>query len=103
MLSSAVAIARAIIKDPKILVLDEATSALDNESERVVQAALDEMHRISPRTTLVVAHRLETVKGCDKIAVLDRGGVKEFGSHSSLLEQKGLYYVLWKKQGVKEE
>ena len=68
-----VAIARAIVIDPKILVLDEATSALDNESEKIVQAALDAMQERKPRTTLVVAHRLETVKKCDKIVVLDRG------------------------------
>ena len=83
--------------------MDEATSALDNESERVVQAALDAMQKANPRTTLVVAHRLEIVKGCDSIAVLDHGGVKEFGSHSELLQQRGLYYDLWKKQGLKEE
>ena len=98
-----IAIARAILADPQILVLDEATSALDNESEKVVQAALDEMQARYPRTTLVVAHRLQTVKECDNIAVLDRGGVKEFGSHDKLLEEKGLYYNLWKKQGMKEE
>ena len=98
-----VAIARAIVKDPKILVLDEATSALDNESEKIVQAALDAMQERKPRTTLVVAHRLETVKKCDKIVVLDRGGVKEQGSHSELLKQKGLCHTLWSKQGGKEE
>ena len=91
------------MKDPKILVLDEATSALDNESEKIVQAALDAMQEKKPRTTLVVAHRLETVKKCDKIVVLDRGGVKEQGSHAELLKQKGLYHTLWSKQGVKEE
>lgn len=76
---------------------------MDNESEKVVQAALDEMQRMNPRTTLVVAHRLETIKECDNIAVIDRGGVKEFGPHASLMEEKGLYYDLWKKQGIKEE
>ena len=98
-----IAIARAIVKDPKILVLDEATSALDNESEKIVQAALDAMQEKKPRTTLVVAHRLETVKKCDKIVVLDRGGVKEQGSHAKLLKQKGLYHTLWYKQGGKAE
>lgn len=98
-----VAIARAIVKDPQILVLDEATSALDNESEKIVQAALDDMQQKHPRTTLVVAHRLETVKKCDKIVVLDRGGVKEQGSHAELLNLKGLYHSLWTKQGGKEE
>jgi ATP-binding cassette subfamily B (MDR/TAP) protein 1 len=95
-----IAIARAIIKNSPILVLDEATSALDPKSETIVQAALDEMQETQPRTTLVVAHRLTTVEKCDSIAVLDRGGVKEVGSHSSLLEQKGLHYELWKQQGT---
>jgi len=97
-----VAIARAIIKDPAILVLDEATSALDNESEKVVQKALDDMQKANPRTTLTVAHRLSTVKDCNKIVVLDRGGVGESGSHDELLRQKGLYHTLWQKQGLKE-
>lgn len=98
-----VAIARAIIKNPIVLVLDEATAALDNESEKVVQAALDKMQETNPRTTLTVAHRLETVKNCDKIVVLDNGGVKEEGSHSELLELKGLYHTLWSKQGGGEK
>jgi ATP-binding cassette subfamily B (MDR/TAP) protein 1 len=93
-----VAIARAIIKNPKILVLDEATAALDNESEKIVQAALDSMQETNPRTTLTVAHRLETVKGCDKIVVLDNGGVKEEGTHAELLALEGLYHSLWTKQ-----
>lgn len=98
-----VSIARAIIKDPKILVLDESTSALDNESEKIVQAALDAMQQQNPRTTLTVAHRLSTVKDCDKIVVLDGGGVKESGSHDELLQQEGVYYNLWRKQGIKED
>lgn len=93
-----VAIARAIIKNPKILVLDEATAALDNESEKIVQAALDKMQETNPRTTLTVAHRLETVKNCDKIVVIDDGGVKEAGTHSDLLNLRGLYHTLWTKQ-----
>ena len=98
-----VAIARAIIKDPEILVLDEATSALDTESERVVQEALDQMQKNKPRTTLTVAHRLMTIKDCDKIAVLEGGGVLECGSHSELLEKQGLYSELWAAQGVDED
>ena len=94
-----VAIARAIVKDPKLLILDEATAALDNESERIVQAALDHMQEANARTTLVVAHRLETVKKCDKIVVLDGGGVKEQGSHDELLQMEGVYHSLWTKQG----
>eukprot|EP00985_Skeletonema_marinoi_P011151 scaffold5282_cov242-Skeletonema_marinoi.AAC.1 len=94
-----VAIARAIVKEPKLLILDEATAALDNESEKIVQAALDHMQEANARTTLVVAHRLETVKKCDKIVVLDGGGVKEQGSHDELLEMEGIYHSLWTKQG----
>ena len=85
------------IKNPKMLVLDEATAALDNESEKVMQAALDKMQETNPRTTLTVAHRLETVKNCDKICVLDGGGVREEGTHAELLEAKGLYHSLWTK------
>lgn len=81
----------------------EATSALDNESERVVQEALDKLQEAQPRTTLVVAHRLVTVKNCDWIAVLDDGGVAELGSHDELVKQEGLYHELWMKQGAKEE
>jgi ATP-binding cassette subfamily B (MDR/TAP) protein 1 len=98
-----IAIARAIVQNPKILILDEATAALDNESERVVQAALDELQLKQPRTTLVVAHRLVTVKNCTKICVLDQGAVKELGTHDELLKQKGLYHELWQKQGATEE
>lgn len=99
-----IAIARAIIKNPKILVLDEATSALDNESQRIVQAALDELQRKQPRTTLTVAHRLATIKNCDKIAVLGGGGVQECAPHNELIKNhQGLYYRLWKAQGATAE
>mmetsp|Transcript_29626 Transcript_29626/g.43687 ORF Transcript_29626/g.43687 Transcript_29626/m.43687 type:complete len:534 (-) Transcript_29626:101-1702(-) len=98
-----VAIARAIISNPPVLILDEATSALDNESEKIVQAALDEMQKTQPRTTLVVAHRLTTVKDCDNICVLGDGGVQELGPHSELLAGKGLYHQLWKLQGCVDE
>ena len=80
-----VAIARAIIKDPAILLLDEATSALDNESERVVQAALDDLLTHRKRTTIVIAHRLTTIQNADKIVVLDRGSVVEAGTHKELM------------------
>ncbi|CAN0578929.1 unnamed protein product, partial [Laminaria digitata] len=80
-----IAIARAIINDPSILLLDEATSALDNESERQVQAALDNLQSQKRRTTLVVAHRLTTVRKADRIAVISNGGVLELGSHKELL------------------
>eukprot|EP00529_Nitzschia_sp_RCC80_P006757 CAMPEP_0113456924 /NCGR_PEP_ID=MMETSP0014_2-20120614/9140_1 /TAXON_ID=2857 /ORGANISM="Nitzschia sp." /LENGTH=1428 /DNA_ID=CAMNT_0000348397 /DNA_START=343 /DNA_END=4629 /DNA_ORIENTATION=- /assembly_acc=CAM_ASM_000159 len=98
-----VAIARAVISQPKVLILDEATAALDNESEEKVQAALDHIQETQPRTTLVVAHRLMTVKKCEKICFLGDGGVEEFGSHDELLAKKGEYAKLWKMQGAAEE
>jgi subfamily B ATP-binding cassette protein MsbA len=85
-----IAIARAILKDPPILILDEATSALDAESERLVQSALANLMR--GRTTLVIAHRLATVRDADRIVVLDGGEVREIGSHEQLLRQAGGLY-----------
>lgn len=95
-----IAIARAIVNpNIKMLVLDEATAALDNESEKIVQAALDNVQKTHPRTTLMVAHRLSTVRNCNQIAVLGNGGVRELGTHDVLLEKRGLYRELWDKQG----
>jgi subfamily B ATP-binding cassette protein MsbA len=90
------AIARALLQDPDILILDEATSALDTISERLVQQALDDLSR--DRTTLVVAHRLSTICQADKIAVLSQGKVIEIGSHDELLEQESEYCKLWQMQ-----
>ncbi|KAM3331882.1 hypothetical protein ACQJBY_027642 [Aegilops geniculata] len=86
-----VAIARAILKDPRVLLLDEATSALDAESERIVQDALDKV--MVSRTTIVVAHRLSTIKGADTIAVIKDGSVAEKGRHESLMDIKGGVYA----------
>jgi subfamily B ATP-binding cassette protein MsbA len=83
------AIARAIYKDAPILILDEATSALDSESERAVQAALDELMR--GRTTLVIAHRLSTIEHADRVAAIDAGRLVEQGTHAELLARGGLY------------
>lgn len=83
------AIARAILRDPPILILDEATSSLDSESERIVQLAFSNLMR--NRTTLVIAHRLSTVQNADRIVVLDRGSIVESGSHEELLQRGGLY------------
>lgn len=91
-----IAIARAILKNAPILILDEATSALDTESERFIQAALEELMR--KRTTLVIAHRLSTVERADKIVVLDRGHLMEIGNHRELLAQDGYYAKLYKMQ-----
>ncbi|KAL7062818.1 hypothetical protein AAHC03_01187 [Spirometra sp. Aus1] len=91
-----VAIARALLRNPRLLLLDEATAALDNESERVVQAALDEAMRKGERTTLVVAHRLTTVEKCDQIVVLENGKTVESGPPDTLMDMKGAYYALHK-------
>ncbi|CAF1305591.1 unnamed protein product [Adineta ricciae] len=96
-----VAIARALISNPKILLLDEATSALDNQSERVVQDALDRAKQ--GRTTIVIAHRLSTIRNADIIVSLDRGNVVEYGTHNELIERKGLYYELVNAQSENEQ
>lgn len=91
-----IAIARAILKDAAILVLDEATSALDSESEKLIQASLDEL--MKGRTSIVIAHRLSTIAKLDRIIVLDNGRIVEDGSHTELLKQKGVYAQLWSHQ-----
>lgn len=87
-----IAIARALLKDPKILILDEATSSLDNESERLIQEALERL--MKGRTTFVIAHRLTTIQKADLILVLDKGVIVEQGTHAELLDRKGLYHYL---------
>lgn len=84
-----ISIARALVRDPKILLLDEATSALDSESERLVQVAMT--HLMSGRTTIVVAHRLSTVRAAHRIVVMDKGRIAELGSHAELLAADGMY------------
>ncbi len=91
-----IAIARAVLKDPAVLVLDEATSALDSESEHLVQEALDRL--MEGRTTLVIAHRLSTVRDADRVVVLDQGAVQEQGTHDELLARDGLYRRLVERQ-----
>ncbi|GLE08449.1 hypothetical protein PINS_up019632 [Pythium insidiosum] len=99
-----IAIARAIIRDPKILVLDEATSALDNESERVVQAALTQVMQDAKRTTVVIAHRLSTVRNANKIVVLSSGVAQEQGTHEELMRiQNGVYRGLYELQAKREK
>ena len=89
-------IARVFLKNPPILILDEATSALDNTTEILIQQALDELCK--GRTTLVVAHRLSTIKNADEIAVISEGRIAEQGSHAALMEQNGIYAQLYHRQ-----
>ena len=91
-----VAIARVVLKAPRIMVFDEATSALDTKTERDIQASLAEVS--AERTTLVIAHRLSTVVGADEILVLDRGRIRERGDHRDLLRRQGIYAAMWARQ-----
>lgn len=91
-----IAIARAILENPQILILDEATSALDNESEKLVQEALEKL--MKGKTTFVIAHRLSTIENSDKIAVIQQGELKELGKHEELMELNGIYYGLYNKK-----
>lgn len=90
-----IAIARAILENPEILILDEATSALDNESEKLVQDALEKL--MKEKTSFVIAHRLSTVISCDKIIVLQAGEIKEIGKHEELLVKNGIYKALYER------
>lgn len=96
-----IAIARAVLRNPTILILDEATSSLDSESERQVQEALDRL--MKNRTSIVIAHRLSTIRNADKILVLDRGEIKESGTHDSLIASSGLYKHLSQLQFEQEK
>ncbi len=91
-----VSIARALLRDPSILILDEATSAMDTRTERNIQAALDKLSH--GRTTIMIAHRLSTLRGADKLMVLENGKIPEVGTHAELIRQKGIYYKLYSLQ-----
>ncbi len=97
-----IALARAILKDPPVLVLDEATAAVDNETEAAIQRSLDRI--TAARTTLVIAHRLSTVRHADRIVVMERGRIVESGGHDDLLARNGAYAALWRVQtGLRPE
>lgn len=94
-----ISIARAVLKNPNILILDEATSALDTESEKLVQDALDKL--MQDRTSIIIAHRLSTIRNADEIVLLSKGEIKERGTHDELIQLKGMYYNLCSLQGIK--
>jgi len=96
-----IAIARAVLKNAPILILDEATSALDTDSERHIQAALEDL--MKSRTTFVIAHRLSTVEKADRILVMEKGQIVEQGSHQELLDQAGRYSQLYNNQFSEQE
>ena len=91
-----ISFARALVRDPEILILDEATSSIDTETEKEVQSAL--LRLLKGRTSILIAHRLSTIVDCDSIIVLDKGMIKEQGSHKELMEKKGAYYSLYMDQ-----
>lgn len=96
-----VAIARTVLKNPPILLLDEATSALDSHTEQEIQASIEKISQ--QRTTIVIAHRLSTIINVNEIIVLDDGKIIERGTHSALLKQEGIYFVMWQKQQQLDE
>jgi len=96
-----IAIARALLKNPKVLVLDEATSSLDNQSEMLIQEALEKL--MAGRTTFIIAHRLSTIHNADKIIVLDKGKIVESGTHKELMANENLYYHLYSMRLIEAE
>ena len=96
-----ISIARALIKKPKILILDEATSALDSKSEFELQQELNNLNK--DMTIIIVAHRLSTIKNCDKIVVIEKGIIKEIGNHLELINLNGIYKKLMEKQMNEKE
>lgn len=90
------AIARAFVADPRILILDEATSNVDTRTEKAIQSAMQQV--MQNRTSIIIAHRLSTIRDADWIVVMDQGRIVESGSHETLLEKKGRYYDLYRTQ-----
>jgi ATP-binding cassette subfamily B protein len=95
------AIARAAIANPRLLILDEATSSVDTRTERQIQAALDQL--LAGRTSFVIAHRLSTIRNADQVLVLVKGEIVERGTHEELLTQEGFYYKLYMSQFKRQE
>jgi len=91
---------RALLYDPSILILDEATSSVDTESEQLIQSAIDKL--IAGRTSIIIAHRLSTIRKANKIILLEKGEIKEIGTHDELIQEKGIYHQLHKMQFEKQ-
>jgi ABC-type bacteriocin/lantibiotic exporters, contain an N-terminal double-glycine peptidase domain len=91
-------IARALIRKPRVLIFDEATSALDSLTEEEVTNTIRQVSSQRDQITILIAHRLSTIMHADRIYVLERGDIIETGTHESLLEEKGLYYAMWRQQ-----
>lgn len=94
-----ISFARALIKKPKLLILDEATSSIDTETEKIIQNRMKNI--LENKTSIIIAHRLSTIKDCDLIIVIENGIIKEKGTHSELLEQKGIYYKMYISEELK--
>jgi ATP-binding cassette subfamily B protein len=95
-----IAFARTILANPKILVLDEATSSIDAKTERNMQKSLDYLLKSQGRTSFIIAHRLSTVRNCDRIMYVDGKGITESGTHDELMQRKGDYYALYTAQNL---
>ena len=96
-----IAIARALMRDIKVLILDEATSSLDSKNEKEIQDSIDKISKIKNITTIIIAHRLSTVKNADVIMLMKKGNIEEKGTHDELLEKNGEYVELVKNQLIK--
>ena len=94
-----IAIARALYKNPEVLLMDKATSSLDTNAERIVKEVIDNF-KAQGKTVIVIAHRLSTIANADTILVMESGTIVESGNHQDLLLQKGKYFDLWSKQGL---
>jgi len=93
-----ISIARALLRKPKLLIFDEATSALDSLTEEEITQTIREVSSQRNQVTILIAHRLSTIMHADRIYVLEKGDVVETGTHDTLLEEKGLYYAMWRQQ-----
>ena len=94
-----ISFARALIKNPKLLILDEATSSIDTETEKIIQNKMKEI--LKGKTSIIVAHRLSTIKDCDKIVLIENGIILEQGTHLELINKKGIYYKMYISEELK--